>query len=172
MLEIAITAVVTALVMLLPLRAVNIRRLRAWASRDASVAAQVRADEVFAGAFAEAERMRAQLADELEQEHEETLDMLNGQHEATLAEQRQEYALSFQTSRIERESRDLHIANLEGEINGLTSAHEEAKVWADRILRDHEWHVGGKANPHGKGVEIQWGCANCPAVVFAPEGSL
>ncbi|KKM65476.1 hypothetical protein LCGC14_1490950 [marine sediment metagenome] len=122
MLEIAIAVVVTALVMLLPLRAVNIRRLRAWADHDEA-----------AEGFADYVRMAAAAKQAVQDRHDSALDEMQGAHDDTV---------------------------------------KETKVWADRTLRDHEWHIAGKGNPHGKGVEIQWGCANCAAVVFAPEGSL
>ncbi len=118
MLEPAIAVVVTALVMLLPLREVNIRRMRAWVARDLGL--QTHADYVNTAGEAQ--------------------DALRQGYEAELAEQ--------------------------------ARGQEETQQWANRILREHEWHIAGKGNAHGKGVEIQWQCANCPAVVFAPEGAL
>ncbi len=59
-----------------------------------------------------------------------------------------------------------------GEIEGLNSAHAEAKEWADKILRDHEWHIAGKEAVHGKEPLIQYGCVHCKAVIYAEEGAL
>lgn len=174
--ELVIVAVLGALLgaalMLLPLRAVNIRRMRAHARR-------VHADEQFVettagfGQIHELEKAglrqdAATASSALRQRHADVI----AEHEAAIAEQRQEYALSFQTSRIEVEGRDLHISNLKGEIKGLNSAHEVTQQWADRILRTHDWHIGGKGDPHEKGVTlIRYECA-CGAVTHAPEGSL
>lgn len=59
-----------------------------------------------------------------------------------------------------------------GEIEGLNSSHAEAKEWADKILRDHEWHIKGKEAVHGRDPRVQYECAHCKSVVYAEEGML
>ena len=118
MLELVLAILGTVLLMLLPLRMVNIRRMRAWAARDI---------EVITAADRQNEMRKAGHA--LQREHAEEL-----------AEQ--------------------------------ARGQEETQEWANRILLNHDWHIGGKADPHDMGVEVQWECAHCPSVVFAPEGSL
>lgn len=63
------------------------------------------------------------------------------------------------------------LSKARGEIDGLNAAHAETKRWADKILRDHEWHIGGKADPHAKGTLLRYECA-CGAVTHAEEGAL
>ena len=57
---------------------------------------------------------------------------------------------------------DQHHAAIEG-LN-------ETKAVADRVVSDHDWHIAGKGEPHGKGVLIRWEC-DCGTVTYAPEGT-
>ncbi len=113
MLEFGAGVLVGAVPALVALRFVNLRRMYAWAARDASVQGQVRANEAFAATWTQ----------------------LRHQHEEELAGQ------------------------------------EETQEWADRTLLSHDWHIGGKADPHGKGVLVRYECA-CGAVTHAEEGTL
>ena len=113
MLELVAAYLLGAVPLLVALRFVNIRRMYAWAARDASVQGQVRANEAFA----------------------ETWTQLRQAHDEELAGQ------------------------------------EETPEWADRILLTHDWHIGGKADPHDMGVLVRYECS-CGAVTHAKEGAL
>ncbi len=153
MLEPAIAVAVTALVMLLPLHLLNTRRLRAWAARDV-------AGVSFTKAFKAADKSFADLAEILKRDHAEATAALKLEHEAVLTNARQ----------VEGDLRH-EITHRDGQIIGLNEAHAEAKIWADRVLLLHDWHVGGKADPHEQGRSlVRWECL-CGAVIYAPAGS-
>ncbi len=172
MIEIAIAVVVTALVtaalMMLPLRMMNIRRLRAWAARDASAIARIDGDLVTAGII---ERLKVTQADDLVRlgiAHLDTEAALTEEHGVAVSELEQENAAAQRVIDTQKQN----LTALDGNIAGLQVAYAEDKVWANLILRNHAWHIGGKGDPHEKGVTlIRYECA-CGDVTHAPEGSL
>lgn len=120
--ELAIAVAVTVLGMLIPLRMVNIRRMRGWAARDMVAIAAGDAALASIARQDEAQRRSTDAFVTLKREH------------------------------AEREA--------------------ASKAVADRVLANHDWHIGGKDDPHGRGVLVRYECAGCSAVTHAPEGSL
>ncbi len=81
--------------------------------------------------------------------------------------------LNSEKNRLNEDKRQLRdeITGLQGEIEGLNSAHAKTEEWADKILRHHDWHVGGKGNPHDRGVLVLFEC-ECGSKTYAEPGTL
>ncbi len=183
MLEAAIAAVVTALVMLLPLRLVDIRRVRAWAGRDdareetvayiaegEALVAEVRSNAE--AVFTDLEHKHTDAEAALVEGHANGLEALMQTHDGLVTILKAEHAEFRETAQGVNSSLLENVAQLRGQVIGLNEAHAETKEVADRILRDHDWHIAGKGDPHGRGVMVLWQCSGCQAMTYAPEGSL
>ena len=62
-------------------------------------------------------------------------------------------------------------AHLKGEIKGLKIDHVAKTHYANMLLLDHEWHIGGMEVAHGRIPLIKYECA-CGAIIYAKEGEL
>ncbi|KKN74337.1 hypothetical protein LCGC14_0391380 [marine sediment metagenome] len=160
-----------ALGLLLPSIAVYLvdrRRRGAWVAEGASRGRE----EVQGEAAVQQATAVAVETERLVSEYTEAIQALvRGHGEATEAlEAEHEQAREAGRQVVEALQNTLLLAR--GEIEGLNAAHAEAKDWADKILRDHEWHIGGKEAVHGRDPRVQYSCAHCKAVIYAEEGAL
>ncbi len=188
--ELIIAAVLGALLPSIALYLVDRRRRGAWGAESASrgregalgAVAEQKATEV----AAETERLvsehtstvRALNASAttsyatLKSEHVAEVEVLEAEYDAAVVEMENEHAVASELSQQAIVAVQNSLSQTQGEVTGLNSAYAETKQWADRILRDHEWHIGGKADPHSKGTTlIRYECA-CGAVTHATEGTL
>ena len=172
MLEPAIAVAVTALVMLLPLRMVNIRRLRAWAAREAADEGFAAYERLVVKGGEEREHRHEDAIEELKRSHSGYVDTLRAEHDEDISRRIATADAAHADATYSLEVQNTTITHLQGQIDGLNSAHAETAVTADLVRTNHAWHIGGKGDPHEKGVTlIRYECA-CGAVVYAPEGSL
>ena len=81
------------------------------------------------------------------------LDLKNA-HATELSDAGWALATARQSADAERAEADVRIATLTGR---LLEAHVKADKY-DAIMKGHETHIGGKADVHGRGVEIVWQC--------------
>ena len=72
-----------------------------------------------------------------------------------------------------REWRDERIALVNAHVKEHESfvlENESLKCYSDFVIGDdHEWCIGGRQAIHGREPRIKFECAQCKAVVFAPE---
>ena len=164
MIELAAMFVAGLAVMLVPLRQLNVRRMVAWSARDA---ARLEGENAVQG--------KRFIIQELVSNHEVLVS--------------RDAAMAREATKRDTAAHDLAVvalksvhgavvsslehtqAKLQGQIIGMESAHVVDKRWADSILRNHDWRIGGKADVHGLGPLVRYECV-CTAVTFAEKGSL
>ena len=86
--------------------------------------------------------------------HANAISDLKNAHVTELADAGWALATARQSADAERAEADVRIATLTGR---LLEAHVKADKY-DAIMKGHETHIGGKADIHGRGVEIVWQC--------------
>ncbi len=168
MLELIIAFVLGALLPSIAVYLVDRRRRGAWAAESAS-----RGREEALGEAAVQEATEVAVANErLLAEDTEAIRTLAQEHSAATEALEAEHDEAREAGRQIVEGLQNTLLLARGEIEGLNAAHAEAKDWADKILRDHEWHIGGKEAVHGRDPRVQYSCAHCKAVIYSEEGTL
>ena len=117
---------------------------------------------------AELDECRQENADEIAN-HEHFVNHLRRAHEAEMAELRRKHeadTAALHSKLAERElAYSLEEASQRAKIEMLTS--KGARY--EQLVSQHELHIGGRHDIHGRGVQVKYECP-CGFSVYAPEG--